>query len=65
MKTVKLTIEVEVEEGSTHVAMDYDGAIYEYECEPEGGAYVRWVARGKFNRIVGIKNWKETLTEVK
>jgi hypothetical protein len=71
MKTVKITIEVEVSEWATHVAVDGNGSIYEYGCEPKECDYSPcWDTNCKnamqrcFNDIEDVINWRETLTKV-
>ena len=67
MKTVKITIEVEVSDWATYVAADKNVKIYEYEIEPtvQNGDRVWDTELLKFNEVTKIINWKDTLTEVK
>ena len=72
MKIVTIPIKVEVSEWATHVAVDRDGAISEYGCEPEECEYTQcWDINDKntitrrFRYIDDVINWRETLTEVK
>jgi hypothetical protein len=65
METVTLKIEVEVHDWATHVAVDADGRIYEYGCEPKKSTrYQRWYIKSVLNGRCGVANWRETLTKV-
>jgi hypothetical protein len=71
MKTVKITIEVEVPLGCTHVAIDSNGDIYAYFEKPNlyvptptcSSGVACWYS-SKDKKLLPI-NWRETLTEVK
>jgi hypothetical protein len=69
MKTVKITIEVEVHDWATHVAVDGCGSIFEYDCEPVPlQMSPDWdiVDESALSaQCCTIVNWSETLTEVK
>ena len=68
MKKVTLKIDVEVHDWATHVAVDADGRVYEYGCEPrQSTRYPGWDIGDEsvlFDRCDVIPNWIETLTEV-
>jgi hypothetical protein len=66
MKTVKITIEVEVPDGTKSVTMNESGEVFAHKVNPELMQLISeglWVSEGC--EKVAIVNWSETLTEVK
>jgi len=66
MKTVKIMIEVEVPEGTTHVAVDKNGVVSynignESDRKYPQAIEVHWST----HHLARVANWRETLTEVK
>lgn len=69
MKTIKITIEVEVEEEYKFVAVDRDGDIYKYSGRPFLSTGDHWKLNHYYDYCkkcdFSIVNFRETLTEVK
>jgi hypothetical protein len=66
MKTVKITIEVEVPDRTKSVTVNESGEVFAHKVNPELLQLISeglWVSEG--GEKVAIANWRETLTEVK